>query len=189
MDSRSSLEALRRALADFDSVIDEVERVDGWDRPSPCEGWVARDVVTHLADWTPFLLDAVGRNAPDPDDPPVERWRYIAAALQAIMVDPAEASTEIDTGPTGRMPIGRAIATFVTGDVVVHTWDLARSIGLEVDLDDETLAGQLAGMEPLDAEIRASGHFGPRVDVAPDASVVDRALAFTGRDPGWQPPG
>lgn len=189
VDQRSPLDALRRALADFDDVIDEVERVDGWGRPTPCDGWVARDVVAHLADWTPFLLEAVGRNAPDPDDPVVERWRYVAAALQSIMVDPAEASIEIETGPPGRMPVGRAIPLFVTGDVVVHTWDLARAIDLYVDLDEVTLGEQLAAMEPMEAQIRASEHFGPRIDVPADASVVDRALAFTGRDPSWQPPG
>lgn len=184
---RASLDALRRAVADFDDVIDAVDRSGGWDRPTPCEGWVALDVVAHLADWTPFLLVAVGRNEPPADDPVVERWRYVAAALQAIMVDPAEASTEIDTGPSGRMPIGRAIATFVVGDVVVHTWDLARAIDLDVELDEVTLAEQLAAMEPMEDLIRSSGHFGPRVDVPADAPLVDRAIAFTGRDPAWRP--
>lgn len=188
MSERTPLVALRRAISDFDVVIDEVERVDGWDRPSPCAGWVARDVVAHLADWSPFLLEAVGRDAPDPHDPPVERWRYIAASLEAIMADPAEAATEIDAGPPGRMPVSRAIAMFVTGDVVVHTWDLARAIDLDVELDEITLGEQLAGMEPMEQVIRDSGHFGPRVDVPADASVVDRALAFTGRDPAWRPP-
>ena len=188
MDARTALDALRRVIADFDIVIDEVERVDGWDRPTPCDGWVARDVVAHLADWTPFLLEAVGRDVPDPADPPVERWRYVAASLDAIMSDPAEAATEIETGPPGRMPIWRAIAMFVTGDVLVHTWDLARSIDFDVELDELLLAEQLAGMESMEDAIRGSGHFGPRVDVPADASIADRLLAFTGRDPAWRPP-
>lgn len=175
-------------MSDFDAVIDEVDRIGAWDRPSPCEGWAAVDVVRHLADWTPFLLEAVGRNAPDPDDPPVERWRYIAAALDAIMTDPAESATEIETGPPGRMPVAQAITMFVTGDVMVHTWDLARSIELDVDLDEDLLAGQLAGMEPMESAIRSSGHFGPRVEVPEDSSITDRLLAFTGRDPAWRPP-
>lgn len=181
-------EALRRAIAALDTVIDEVDRTGAWDRPTPCDGWVARDVVAHLAGWSPFLLEAVGRNAPDPSDPAIERWRYIAASLEAIMADPAEAGTEIDAGPPGRMPVGRAIAMFVTGDVLVHTWDLARAIGLDVELDAAAAAEQLAGMEPMDAAIRSSGHFGARVAVADDAPVVDRLLAFTGRDPAWRPP-
>ena len=188
MSDRTPLAAFRRAITDLDLVIDAVDRVDGWERPTPCDGWVARDVVVHLADWTPFLLEAVGRSAPDPADPPIERWRFNAAAMQAIMADPAEAAIEIETGPPGRMPVARAIAMFVTGDVVVHTWDLARSIDLDVELDEQTLADQLAGMEPMEEAIRNSGHFGPRVDVPADAPIADRALAFTGRDPGWRPP-
>src|SRR5690606_17266781 len=99
-----------------------------------------------------------------------------------------EAATEIETGPPGRMPIAQAIAMFVTGDVLVHTWDLARSIDLDVDLDEAMLADQLAGMEPMDEAIRKSGHFGPRVEVPEDASVTERLLAVTGRDPAWRPP-
>jgi uncharacterized protein (TIGR03086 family) len=188
MTERTRRDALRRAIADFDVVIDEVDRVGGWDRPTPCAGWVAVDVVAHLADWTTFLLEAVGRSAPDPAEPPVERWRHVAAALEAIMADPAEAAIEIETGPPGRMPVARAIAMFVTGDVVVHTWDLARAIDLDVELDEITLAEQLAGMEPMEDAIRDSGHFGPRVEVPEGAPLADRLLAFTGRDPGWHPP-
>jgi uncharacterized protein (TIGR03086 family) len=188
MTERTPREALRRAIDDFDAVIDAVDRADGWHRPTPCQGWLALDVVRHLADWTPFLLEAVGRNAPDPGDPVVERWRYVAAALQAIMADPAEAATEIETGPPGRMPAARAIAMFVTGDVVIHTWDLARAIDLHVELDEITLAEQLAGMERMEQAIRDSGHYGPRFEVPADAPLLDRALAFTGRDPSWRPP-
>ena len=49
--------------------------------------------------------------------------------------------------------------------------------------DDEVTADMLAGMQPMDAALRASGHFGPRVDVPEDASVQDRLLAFVGRRP------
>jgi uncharacterized protein (TIGR03086 family) len=146
-------------------------------------------VVAHLADWTPFLLQAVGRDAPNAEDPPVERWRYVAASFDAMLSDPAEAAMEIETGPPGRMPVSSAVAMFVTGDVVVHTWDLARAIDMDIDLDVATLGEMLAGMEPMEAVIRDSGHFGPRVDVSDDAPVVARALAFTGRDPAWRPPG
>lgn len=177
----------RRVVATLDEVIDAIEAGQGWERPTPCDGWVARDVVRHLADWTPFLLERVGRTGPDPELPPVERWRFVAAALQAILDDPAEAAAEIDTGPLGRMPVGRAIAMLVIGDVVVHTWDLARSNGIDVDLDADVLAEQLSGLREMEPAIRASEHFGPAVAVPDDAPVIDRVLAFTGRDPSWTP--
>lgn len=178
-------DVFRRVAATFDEVIDAVDAERGWDRPTPCDGWTAIDVVAHLADWTPFLLERVGRAGPDPDLPVVERWRFVAAALQSILDDPAEASTTIDVGPPGQMPVGQAIAKLVIGDVVFHTWDLARSNGIAVDLDEQVLTDQLAGMQGMEAAIRASGHFGAAVAVPADASPTDRALAFTGRDPSW----
>jgi hypothetical protein len=34
---------------------------------------------------------------------------------------------------------------------------------------------------------RREGIFGPPIDVPPDAPLVDRVVAFSGRDPGWIP--
>ncbi|WP_214416703.1 maleylpyruvate isomerase N-terminal domain-containing protein [Sphaerisporangium fuscum] len=39
----------------------EVTPPDKWDAPSPCEGWVARDVVTHVVDNHRAILAASGR--------------------------------------------------------------------------------------------------------------------------------
>ena len=41
----------------------------------------------------------------------------------------------------------------------------------------------LEGMLPVDEVLRASGHYGPRVEVADDADVQTRLLAFIGRTP------
>jgi hypothetical protein len=38
-------------------------------------------------------------------------------------------------------------------------------------------------MEGMDEVLRASGHYGPRVDVPPDADEQTRLIAFTGRRP------
>ena len=29
---------------------------DAWSRPSPCDGWTARDVVGHMVEWMPGFL-------------------------------------------------------------------------------------------------------------------------------------
>jgi len=46
----------------------------------------------------------------------------------------------------------------------------------------------LAGMQPIDEVLRASGQYGPKVPVPADAPVQDRLLGFIGRDPGWRAP-
>ena len=83
----------------------------------------------------------------------------------------------------GAMPLGVATERFVTGDVLVHTWDLAKATGQDASIDADFAAGMYEGMLPMDAMLRQSGHFGPRVDVADDADPVTKLIAFTGRTP------
>jgi uncharacterized protein (TIGR03086 family) len=72
---------------------------------------------------------------------------------------------------------------FFIGDIVVHTWDLARATGGDEKLDPDEVHRMFAGMEPLDAMLRASGQYGARVDVPVDADEQTRLIAFVGRRP------
>ncbi len=83
----------------------------------------------------------------------------------------------------GTHRVDDAVATFFLGDVVVHTWDLARATGLDETLDADVVHDMLVGMEPLDEMLRASGQYGPKVEVSDDADEQTRLIAFTGRQP------
>ena len=48
---------------------------------------------------------------------------------------------------------------FCTGDILVHTWDLARATGLDETLDADEVHRMFVGMEPMDEMLRASGHY------------------------------
>ena len=109
-------------------------------------------------------------------------WAALDAALQAALDDPVVAAREIDTG-MGLDTVEHAIDGFCTGDVLLHTWDLARATGLDETLDPDEVHRMLTEMEPLDAAMRKSGHFGPRVEVPADADEQTRLIAFTGRQP------
>ena len=54
----------------------------------------------------------------------------------------------------------------VLGDVLIHTWDLARAAGLDEQLDPQIVSDMLVGMLPLDDMLRGSGHYGPKVEVS-----------------------
>ena len=177
-------ERFRRVAGRFGDRVREVPR-DAGSTPTPCSGWVARDVVGHLVEWVPA---AIGRHGipfsvPPVDDDPAGAWNALAATLQEALDDPETAQRTVDTGPPGEMTIERAIDMLVTGDVLVHTWDLARACGLDERLDETMVAEVLAGMEAMDDAMRASGHFGPRVTVPDDADAQTKLLAFTGRRP------
>ncbi len=158
-----------------------------WDNPAPPEGWVARDVVRHLVEWFPsFLEDGAGvklAGGPSVDDDPAAAWQVHSDAVQSLLDDPATAGKTLSDKHIGEVPLDRAVSRFYTTDVFMHTWDLARATGQDETLDSARCAELLAGMEPLDAALRSSGHYGPRVEVAAGADAQTRLLAFIGRNP------
>jgi uncharacterized protein (TIGR03086 family) len=175
----------RKVAAAFTRTAEQVP--DGaWDNPAPCEGWVARDVVRHMVEWMPGLLFSdVGVELPQPpsvDEDPVGAWRVVDAAIQAALDDPEVASREFVTRP-GRFSVENAVGALCLGDVLVHTWDLARATGLDETLDPDEVHRLYEGMEPMDQVLRESGQFGARVDVPADADEQTKLIAFTGRRP------
>jgi hypothetical protein len=84
------------------------------------------------------------------------------------------------------MPVEQAVDRFYTSDLFMHTWDLARAAGREATLEPEFCDQLLAGMETMEDMIRASGQYGPRVDVPVAADPQTRLIGFIGRDPSWQ---
>jgi uncharacterized protein (TIGR03086 family) len=158
-----------------------------WEAPAPCEGWTARDVVRHLVEWLPgFLQGGSGIElppGPSVDDDPVGAWRSHAAAVQAVLDDPATAGIMLANRFIGEMPVPDAITTFYTSDVFLHTWDLARATGQDERLDPQRCAAMLEGMVDAEEAMRGSGHYGPAVEVPADADPQTRLLAFIGRHP------
>ncbi|HEX2155116.1 MAG TPA: TIGR03086 family metal-binding protein [Acidimicrobiia bacterium] len=176
----------RRIAAGFTQRVEGVPP-DGWDAPSPVEGWAARDVVRHLVEWFPaFLRSGAGielDRGPSVDDDPAGAWRVHRDAVQALLDDPSTPERVLTNPNIGEVPLDQAVDRFYTSDVFMHTWDLARATGQDEKLDLEKCAELLAGMEPMEEVIRASGQYGPRVEVPEDADVQTRLLGFIGRDP------
>jgi uncharacterized protein (TIGR03086 family) len=72
---------------------------------------------------------------------------------------------------------------YCIGDVVMHTWDLARATGQDETLDGDEVHRLYEGMLPIDDALRSSGHYGPKVEVPADADEQTKLIAFTGRTP------
>jgi uncharacterized protein (TIGR03086 family) len=166
------------------------ERVQGatdWDAPAPVDGWTARDVVRHLVEWFPAFLESGAGvrldRGPSVDDDPVKAWLVHSDAVQALLDDLTTPGRVLDNPHIGVVPLDEAVDRFYTSDVFMHTWDLARATGQDETLDPEKCAVMLAGMQPMDEILRASGQYGPRVEVPEDADVQTKLIAFIGRDP------
>jgi uncharacterized protein (TIGR03086 family) len=132
----------------------------------------------------PFLAAGAGValiGGPGVDDDPVGAWLALDAGIQGLLDDPERAAGTFAHPVAGTHRLDDAIGTFILGDVLVHTWDLARATGLEEALDPDEVRAMLAGLEPLGDTLSRSGHYAPRVEVADGADDQTRMLALTGR--------
>jgi uncharacterized protein (TIGR03086 family) len=174
----------RRLAAGFTERVEQVP-ADRWSQPSPCEGWTALDVVDHLVGACGIFLGFVGKQVPaEPKaaDDPLGAWTNARDTVQAALDDPVVAATEFD-GFAGRSTFEAGVARFLCGDVLVHTWDLARATGLDERLDPDEVHALYEATRAIedDSFLRQGGVFGPKVDVPVDADEQTKYLAFTGR--------
>jgi uncharacterized protein (TIGR03086 family) len=177
-------ERYRKVAAQFTQRVQSVP-ADSWDKPAPCDGWVARDVVRHLVEWVPGFFSGSDLRfppAPSVDEDPAAAWQAVNDTLQSALDDPDMAAHEFEMR-MGRVRVDTAIGQFCLGDVLVHTWDLARATGLDESLDPDEVHHMFKGMEPMDDMLRQSGQFGARVPVPDDADEQTKLIAFTGRRP------
>ena len=160
---------------------------DAWDNPSPCEGWVARDIIRHMVEWIPGFLksgaDIDVPTGPSVDEDPVAAWQVLNSGIQRLLDDPQTAVAQFNHPRAGRHSLEEAISMFFSGDVLIHTWDLARATGGDETLDGDEVHRMLVGIEPYDEMLRSSGQYGPRVEVPSNADEQTRLVAFMGRQP------
>jgi uncharacterized protein (TIGR03086 family) len=180
-----------RGLDVFGDVVGQVP-ADGWDRPSPCDGWTALDVFGHLSTSVRMgisVLRGEQPSWPQVDRPadlvsgdPVQVWQALAAECRSAL-DGADLDQEMDT-PMGRSTIGQRLA-FPAIDLYVHAWDIGQAADIPVTIPDDAIEFAHHYIDRLPPErVRGEGGaFGPEVDVPADATPTERFVAWTGRTP------
>ena len=155
---------------------------DGWDAPTPCEEWTARDLVGHVVQSQGMFLSRVGREAPEVDAAadPLGAWQTVSGVVQADLEDPERAATTFQ-GMFGEQTFEGAVDRFLNFDLVVHGWDLARASGQDVQIDADDLTRLDAASQEFGDAMRGPQAFGPALEVGPDAEDQTRVLAFLGR--------
>lgn len=148
---------------------------DDWEKTTPCDGWTVRDLVDHAMLWQRNGASALAGIDNDAD------WATVRPALAAALADPANLEGTADE--FGGLPKQAAVG-LVTADLLIHSWDLARSIGVDASIDEAAAESTLMGLQRLpDAVLRRKGVYGPAVEVSDDASAQDRLIGFVGRTP------
>lgn len=171
---------------------------DDLDRPTPCSAWNLAQLLAHMTvQHRGFAAASAGRGAdlaawrsePVTGDP-VPAYAeaaegVIAAFARDGVLEQPFALPEISTAMT--FPAARAIG-FHFLDYVVHTWDLARSLGLPADLPADLVAAALPRAEAVPdgpARQATGAAFRPGLAVPDGADPLDRILLLLGRSPDW----
>ena len=159
----------------WDEVMSQVGD-DDWAKETPCDGWTVRELVDHAMHWQGRGGEVFGAGVGADAD-----WASLKPALAGALADPANLEgTAAALGDTPKP----AVAGLITADLLVHSWDLARSIGVDATLPEAAAESTLMGLQRLPEEmLRSDRMFGAAVEVADDASAQDRLIAFVGRNP------
>lgn len=85
---------------------------------------------------------------------------------------------------------GEVAGLVALDEVVIHAWDVARASGQPFECDPATLEavhGFVAQFSGPGQEEQRQGLFGPVIEVARDAPLLERVIRLSGRDPAWSP--
>lgn len=166
----------------------EVVRVDDWAAPSPCAEWTARDIVAHLTQWYPESLREADIDLGlrhDAHHNPTAAWGELVTAVRELLDDPELTARQFPAGPHTGQTVAELTSGLFVPDVFMHTWDLARSQGNEVALDEDFARRNLTGLRSLGEQLRQGGQFGPARPVSGQAPAGEQLMAYVGRDPGF----
>lgn len=188
----SVLELLERALNQTGAVIATISPAQKT-LPTPCTDWDVESLVKHLLthDLPNFTASARGET---PDwashrgelsEDWSQQFRQGAELLMGIW-KAADLDRQIPTPGGGQAPL-RARADHQIAELAMHSWDLAKGLGAEIDLDPALAEYSVAwSKRMLKPEFRGAGKaFGAEVPVPPDAPAYDRLAGWFGRDPDF----
>lgn len=161
-----------------------VRQADGkWGNPSPCPEWSARNVVEHVIGFHDVLvLRPMGTKPTRPKEDPEARWLVTQPAIISTLEEALRADP--DTFPLGPKVKVHRLVPMLTVEMLVHTWDLARAIGVDPYLDEQQCRIALETVTP-DVERLDTKMFGPTVHAADDSDAGRALVAVLGRDPDW----
>lgn len=178
--------------------VDLVDRLTPADltRPTPCAGWTLHGLLAHMTtQHYGFAAAAAGQDGLGPwrlrrlGPDPARDYREAAGAVLAAFAVAGVLGREfplpeISTGQ--RFPAAQAIS-FHFIDYVVHSWDVARTLGQPVSFGPDLLAaarGVASEVPGGGARLRPGAAFGPAV-TWPEPGGLDEIVALLGRSPAW----
>jgi uncharacterized protein (TIGR03086 family) len=164
---------------------------------TPDTEWEVRTLLNHLILWTAQVFErrahgeSVSQELMDADfaAEPDFAAAYRAQLDRALAAWADPAIWQRDLNVMGSATPAADVAAMMLAELVLHGWDLAAATGQSYTVSDRAAAAVLAAVEVNAEMFRQYKGFAEPVPVADGAPVLDRALALSGRDPSWTPPG
>lgn len=172
--------AAEATLAVCQLILRGVSEAD-YHRPTVCTEFDVTQLAEHLIGSVTSLAGAAGGSAMADGSTLEDR---VATAGQGMLEAWTVRGVDgmVKLGPH-EMPAGLTLG-LGSIEFLVHAWDFAQVTGQQVTVPDALsqyvldVAGQL-----ITPEVRAAGSFADPVQAGPDAGLLDRLIAFTGRTP------
>ncbi|MBC2643848.1 TIGR03086 family protein [Rhodococcus wratislaviensis] len=187
-----------RAVEASRGVVSRVTRGD-LQRPTPCAQWNLGQLLAHMTVQHRGFAAAAAGSGPD-----LANWQpRVSTNPVAAYVSAADAVVEaFARGGVGErrfwlpeistefpFPAATAIG-FHFLDYAVHSWDVARSIGLDFAPESDVVAAVLpiARLVPDGSDrLRDGAAFAPGVPAEGNAADFGAVLSLLGRSQGWRP--
>ena len=164
---------------------------DQWNLPSACDGWTVKDLADHVVGGNRFAVSMLaGASVEDAfthaveggfDGDPLALTRESAARQLDAFRSPGAPTTTVHH-PSGDID-GATFLGFRLGDLVLHGWDLARSVGGDERMDDGLVAIVWDAYANRGDALIEGGGFGAGTsgEVPSSAPLAARLLDLTGR--------
>ena len=160
-----------------------LQRLTGEDlsRPTPCAGYTVGDVGEHLVRSMVLLASVAGERLGSPAAGPLEG--QVTATAEAAL------AAWRGRGLGGSVAVGRSTlpaslaVEIIPLELLVHGWDIARATRSEIDIPPEIAGYVLGRARELITEDKRGRSFAAEVPMGPEATVLERLIAFTGRVP------
>ena len=156
--------------------------VEDQPKQTPCSDFDCHGLAEHLFGSVSGVGAMAGGSVTNPEQGSLEN-RVAVMGAQAIDAWRARGVDGTVPGPGGGEMPASVGAGILSLEFLLHGWDFAQASGQRLQVSDEVVAYVQSLADPIIPPGRARGAFADEVDAGPDATPLERLVAFSGRQP------
>ena len=183
------IELYEAAAQGFRQTLSGV-REDQMNSSTPCTEWNVQALITHNLKTQGLayggLLENITVNNQEVSDPlptegAVAAFDAGVAQVLELIKAPGFLDNQIETpfGPMSRVDF----LMIPVEDLVIHKWDLAKATNQDTSMDARLAEVAYEVLAPVVEAYRPAGYYAPEATVPISASIQEKLLALSGRQP------